>query len=734
MGFLIRQNLRLFRASGLTWTTLALLELLVCSLADGHSAPVPGWFPASALVLACALGARSTAGAHGADAETWLRSLPILPGRLFLTRAFTAVVVWAALVALYYGCAWGIELTWFPTSLVEYSSEDLLGGALLCGLAFLASAYLAAAFEHAQASLEAGVAGFFSLISWSVLFKANGDAWPWLILAAVSGLVGVLVLVRRRGIGGASRHERLCGDLSRRELLLTLPAHAAFVLVPIVFSLHSLLGVPGRLLAGPVRGPQFVPWFVLGIFFLPWAWRDTERRGWRGTKRLGALLLVCTGIGLWVWRWIRPRGEWIECLSCRASWLDRAVRCPSCGREASWAVRRSPLFHALPRTPLRVLLYGVSGLFLLAILLRDQHFVHVLSVRSTLPGVELRILEEGQDRGTEIWRLAWPGSDWPGAGSGLFHRRKQGDARPADLTLSELARLGDGASHLEEILQPLLNLAVPLHIQAQYLEEPCVLEGFSMRTSVVNFCAQYELTLSLRSPQIESRLDELLAVLPGDDYPEALLHRAENAGDALFVALWQRWELRSDLENHRLVQALVQRRYSSASPDAEAVFQHADSLLREFEWLLEQQRPFILYPYVYSDVAALTSMGASIVPDLRARIREGDLVAILAAGRARHAELFDELRLSFRRQLRLHGEEAVVAAWAMASIDPSRAATELRATQEKWLSRWEWDLRELIARLGLPETDELLGFVPHDRPASEASRSLESYPADMAAH
>jgi hypothetical protein len=587
---------------------------------------------------------------------------------------------------------------------------EWIHGFTLALLPLIASAYLAAAFEHAQASLEGGIAGYGSALIWCALLEE--EALPVLLamLAGGSGLVGTLVLVGRRGVGANSVSERVGADLRTRDLWITLPAHLAFVVLPITVGVVAVFGLPIRVLATLTLWPAAVFMLALGALALPWAWKDTDRRNVRGLRRGLAHVLVATGAGVWIWRWIRPRGELIECPACSSQHLDRTLACPRCGHEPLLVLKRARLARVVPHTPRALLLTGFAGVLGITLALGGLRFLHLLQLRTTLPGADLQLVTAEGVSGAESWhfgarggppiglfssngeRFDWPSRFEPGAMQAPLEA-----GAVADLLAQDSVFEPWGSPTVPEWLRD--RLAPEDEISVEYRGQPCRIERLTGNIHFENFRVEVTLDIDARSAEVDALLEELVTAWRAGGPSEELLRAADEHSDALFFTLWkQRREIeRSELDPLLLI--LLKRRYSFDPPDPERVLADAHRRIAEQEWMTDSgHRWGFLYRYVYPQVMALGAMDASIEPRLRERIHGDDPVALLAAGMGRFEGLFEDCRMAFdRNEEPDETDPALAAAWALLMIDPERGARHLMSYPVWFRHSEQWGIPELLA-------------------------------------
>lgn len=449
MGVLIATQWRLLRSSLYLWTALAVLNaVFLARPGTGNNVPRLPRFPMVLLMLSAALGARSFASGVSGAAGTWLRSLPIRDGRVFIVKCGTGLALVAAsivFVAIYRSVAVQPVLALRGVEANVPGFEDWLLGSLYCLGPFAASAYLAASFERVRASRQAGVAGFFVGLIWCTLLAADQVGEALFALIGVIGLLAAWRLARRRGVDENAPGTRVLRQVPRRDLWLVLPAQAALVIAPLWFVLSGELSGPAPFLDRSTLTLTALVSFVIGLALLPWGWKDARARAVRGWNRLGALTLIATGAGAWLWKSLRPRGSIVQCTSCGWERLDSSVRCPRCGAEPLLFVAHNRFRRLLPYTPGGIALWCFTYLLFGSCLLGGQRYIHAYEIRTDLPGAEIALGENRTMTGVlRDWQLGprmgpplgW--SDMNPAGAYLKNPQE------ASLPISRLADLIEG--------------------------------------------------------------------------------------------------------------------------------------------------------------------------------------------------------------------------------------------------------------------------------------------------
>jgi F0F1-type ATP synthase membrane subunit c/vacuolar-type H+-ATPase subunit K len=73
---------------------------------------------------------------------------------------------------------------------------------------------------------------------------------------------------------------------------------------------------------------------ALNIAMLVWVARDAKSRGMENSIIWMLLVLATSFIGLIIYVFVRPEGEFVACSNCGEKKLPKLVRCPHCGAGA----------------------------------------------------------------------------------------------------------------------------------------------------------------------------------------------------------------------------------------------------------------------------------------------------------------------------------------------------------------------------------------------------------------
>ncbi len=758
MGVLIASQWRLLRSSLYLWTALAVLNAVFLAR-PGSSSDVPGLphFPIVFLMLSAALGARSFASGVSGAAGTWLRSLPIPDGHVFIVKCATGLGLVAASI-VFVGIFWSVAV---PPILALHGVEanvpgfeEWLLGSLYCLGPFAASAYLASSFERVRASRQAGVAGFFVGLISCTLIGAGQVGEALFGLVGVIGLLAAWRLSRRRGVDENAPGARVLRQVPRRDQWIVLPAQTALVIVPLWFGLSDELSGAAPFLGRSTLTLTMLASFVIGLAFLPWGWKDIRARGIRGWKRLSALALIATGAGAWLWKSLRPRGSIVQCTSCGWERLDSSVRCPRCGAEPLLFVAHNRFRKLLPYTPGGIALWCFTYLLFGSCLLGGQRYIHAYEIRTDLPGAEIALGENRTMTGVlRDWQTGprmGPrlGGSYMNPGAAILQ-----DPQEASLPISKLADLlHEGRSEAvlpapSDYLRTIFPSPTRLDLRCRGY--PCELTSAEAHLRAENFVVRLDLRFGLNCPELERTVTELIgAWRSGIPSPE-LFSSAEAWGDALFVSLWEQRHKTDRTALRPLVDVLVRRRYQIATNKPRPVLADLDRLVEQFEWRNEGNwtEGFEPLRYTYPQTRALSFMDDSIEPLLRERIARGDPSCTLAAGMGQFDGCFQACERAFVGRC-LRGDRSrsngLCAAWSMLAIDSERALDVILPAWSRMDDQAQYVLAIMLGFTHEPRAADWLrektGTAP-SRPTSrrpsygfdlglenyEAGRTLEDY-------
>ncbi len=675
MGVLIAHEWRLLRQSFFLWLALAIANAALMAT-SGWRTSFNGLttFPFVLGALAAALGARSFAAGVGGSA-VWLRMLPLSHGRLFAGKVCVAL----GLLAAGLGLVAFVQAWILPVLLGTQGAEPVFEaaewplGVLYCFTAFAASAFFATSFERVAASRQAGLAGF--VVGLTTLHEMSRLA---IVLLSVVGLAAAFRLARRRGVDEWMPRARVLRRVSSRDLVLVLPAQVGFVILPFWAWVSAEVARPAPFLERSPLALAVLACLLFGLAALPWAWTDTRERGVQGWRRIVALGLSATGLGVWLWKALRPRGAVLRCARCLSRRLEARPQCADCGGERLESVGS----RFAPYTPLgvagTVLVFAMGG----SCVFGGLRYIHAYEIRSELPGAEVRLGQrvagDGILRGWELGpRMgAWIGNWTNGQGSGL--RPESEIVLPTSIEtfsaqLSPAIRSGALLSHpdyLPDLLGPSNELDV------RYRGHPCSLRAPGVTTQTQNFVTFTEVMLNAECPELDRFVVGLLDPDVLGELGAERVRAAHEWGDAVPMRLL---ELCFGQPSRRALARARLREIVAARPEVVArdVGRLFDALDHRIEWVRKSDgQPGYrhrYYSFVAAELFALAACGDSIADPLRARIERGDTWCLVVAGLGRITACWSACEQAWRTRVSTEAGGLDLAAWALLALDVERA-------------------------------------------------------------